>query len=153
MDKNTPEVWVEVNGKKKESVLIGKFYREMAMVRGRKAIEGTAENSQQKERLQTWTRKIREQINKEEKTICFGGDFNAHISGEHESTKKNDAYGKILEEELIEAAGMTMVVKDTTHQEVRKGIKCKARRIDHIYCNSPEKTKRHKEYQKRQKSP
>ena len=48
-------------------------------------------------------------------------------------------YGKILEEELVEGEGMTMVVKEKTHQEVRNGKNCKARRIDHIYSNSAEK--------------
>ena len=77
---------------------------------------------------------------KEDKTICLGGDFNAHINSEQaESNERSDTYGQILEEELIDGGGMKMVVKEATHQEVRNGTNCRARCIDHIYCNTAEK--------------
>ena len=46
-----------------------------------------------------------------------------------------------MEEELIEGGGMSMVIKENTHQEVRRGKKCRARCIDHIYCNAAERLK------------
>ena len=142
MDQDTSEVWIEVNvrNRKKETVLVGQFYREMAKVRGKRAIEGTGEACKQKERLQSWLSKVQEKVIREEKTVCLGGDFNAHINNElEEGNEKSDIYGQILEEELIDGGGMKMIVKESTHQEVRNGTNCRARCIDQIYCNSAEK--------------
>ena len=65
MDSNTPEVWIEVSmrkNKKGDPVIIGQFYREMAVVRGKRGVEGTSDPQKQKERLQDWIRKIHDKL-------------------------------------------------------------------------------------------
>ena len=139
MDRETPEVYLEVNMKKrKKKVIIGQFYREMSQVRGKKAIDGSGDHDKQKERLKLWTTKVKEKISSTEEVVCIGGDFNASLGGTEEH---KDAYGEILEEELVEEGRFSMVVKESTHQEIRHGKKCRERSIDHIYCNSTERLK------------
>ena len=141
MDDDSPEVWVEVclkRGKYSgENILFCQYYREQSELRGNHSRAGSESLASQKERLRKWMRKVASKVLSENKRIYVGGDFNASI-GVNEETK--DSIGADLEETLVCEAGLDMIIKEATHQEVRKGTQCKPRTIDHLYTNSPEKT-------------
>ena len=75
----------------------------------------------------------------ENKRIYIGGDFNASVGVNGEPM---DKLGAKLEETLMCEAGLDMLVDQPTHQEVKNGVPCNARTIDHIYTNGSEKTSR-----------
>ena len=54
---------------------------------------------------------------------------------------QKDAYGTILEDSLINEGGMTMIMNEGTHQNIKQGAQNRIKCIDHIYCNSPERMK------------
>ena len=141
MEEDSPEVWIEVDIKKGKSIgekiLVCQFYREQSELRGDKSRIGSEKLHKQKERLHKWMEKVATKVMSENKRIYIGGDFNASV-GVNGETK--DTIGADLEEILICDAGLDMIVKEATHQEVKNGVLCRARTIDHIYTNSPEKT-------------
>ena len=137
MDEDTSEVWVEILSKNKarsDNMIFGTFYREQAEVRGSKAREGSELVQKQKVRLSNWTEKVITKILTENKSIVFGGDFNAEIA---DKNNKGDKFGEILEDQLIGEGGLELIMKEKTHQSIRNNKNCAARAIDHIYCDIP----------------
>ena len=105
-------------------------------MRGDKKQEHSGELWRQKERLEEWLVRTRNKVIKEEKDVILGGDLNAHI-WQGEGGDETDNMGRRLVEELTGEAGLEMVVKEITHQEVRRGVLCKGRCIDHMFTNIP----------------
>ena len=132
MDEEVPEVWIELEGLGREGkgLLVCQYYREHSEVRGNKANRGSETEKEQRLRLVKWSKKANQIIESEDKDTVLGGDMNANIQDDD-----IDTMGTILEQELIIGAGMDMVVKDITHQEIRQGRKCRGKTIDHIYTN------------------
>ena len=140
MDDDTPEVWLEVElkGRKNvESILYCQFYREQSELRGEKSRPGSENINSQKTRIRKWMEKVASKVLSENKRIYIGGDFNSSLGG---NSERQDVIGADIEEVLVLESGLDMLIKEFTHQEVKNGIPCNARTIDHIYSNSPEKT-------------
>ena len=91
----------------------------------------------QKERLRQWILKTVQNIESEGKEIVLGGDFNCDPR-----ITENDGLGKFLREDLMDSTGLEMIVKEPTHQEIRKGKPCRNRLIDHIYTNHKQKVQK-----------
>ena len=139
MENDTAEVWLELETRRHSSdnsVLFGEFYRELAEVRGAKSRPGSGLAREQKERLYKWSEKVLEKVLIEDKITIIGGDFNAEIGGQG---REQDPYGGILEDYLICEGGLKMLIKEGTHQGIRRGEHCQLRCLDHIYSNRPDK--------------
>ena len=127
-----PEVWLQIEerGKGQRPLLYCQVYREQSEVRGSRSREQSDSSGQQRERLIRWIEKTQQVFEKENKDCVIGGDLNADLR-----ESDGDPLGKLLREGIVEELGLDMHVTGVTHQEVRRGITCRGRIIDHIYSN------------------
>ena len=127
------EVWVElIGGGRNNNILFCQYYREQKLIRKGVDTSGSDRSHNQRVRLERWIAKTRDIIATERKPILLGGDINAELGG---NGRKQDALGKIINNELLIETGLEMIIKEFTHMEVRNGVECAKRCIDHVYTN------------------